>query len=84
MTFPTNTAFEFIRTSQIKTNAYFVLLRHADNIYSVGTLINIPKQESTQGGWSLFGETKFNTERKAVIAFNKLCKGISVKLAGNS
>ena len=56
------------------------MLRNNDGIYSTGTLANIPKQESTDGGWHLFGEQKFEKERAAVIVYNKLCRGVPIKI----
>ena len=77
---PTNAQFQILRSQQIRANVHFVMLHNNDGIYSTGTLVNIPKQESTDGGWHLFGEQKFEKERAAVIVYNKLCRGIPVKI----
>jgi hypothetical protein len=77
---PTNVDFLILRYQQIRENVHFVILRNNDGIYSTGTLANIPKQESTDGGWHLFGEQKFEKERAAVIVYNKLCRGVPVKI----
>ncbi|RUS92903.1 hypothetical protein [Trichormus variabilis] len=77
---PTNAEFQILRSQQIRGNVHFVMFKNNDGIYSTGTLVDIPKQESTAGGWYLFGEQKFAKERAAVIAYNKLCQGVPVKL----
>jgi hypothetical protein len=77
---PTNAQFQILRSQQVRENVHFVMFKNHDGTYSTGTLADIPKQESTDGGWHLFGEQKFAKERAAVIVYNKLCRGIPVKL----
>jgi hypothetical protein len=77
---PTNAQFQILRSQQVRENVHFVMFKNNDGTYSAGTLADTPKQESTDGGWHLFGEQKFEKERAAVIAYNKLCRGVPVKL----
>lgn len=77
---PTNVKFLILRYQQVKENVHFVMLRNNDGTYSTGTLVNIPKQESTDGGLHLFGEQKFVKEHAAVIVYKKLCRGVPIKI----
>ncbi|MCL6753661.1 hypothetical protein KBT16_22900 [Nostoc sp. CCCryo 231-06] len=73
--------FDLIRSEQVKTGTFFVILKHQDGVYSTGILIDNPEQEDKRG-WYLFSEQKFKTELAAVMAFNKLCASIPVKVHG--
>jgi hypothetical protein len=80
MNLPTNADFAILRSLSIRENAFFALIKHDDNIFSTGVLVDIPKQDGHDGGWQLFGEIKYKSERAAVIAYNKMTKSVPVKL----
>lgn len=73
--------FDLIRSEQLKTGTFFVILKHEDGIFSTGILIDNP-DFLRESGWHLFGEQKFKTELAAVMAFNKLCASIPVTVHG--
>lgn len=73
-------SFDLIRSEQLKTSTFLVILKHEDGIFSTGILIDSPSAKG--GGWYLFGEQKFKTELAAVMAFNKLSVSIPVTVHG--
>lgn len=80
MNLPTNADFAILRSYAVRENAFFVLIKHDDGICSTGVLADIPKQEGHHGGWQLFGEIKYKSERAAIIAYNKMTKSTPVKV----
>lgn len=73
--------FDLVKSEQLKTGTFFVILKHQDGIYSIGILIDNPENKS-ESGWYLFGEQKFKTELAAVTTFKKLCASIPVTVHG--
>jgi|GEM_PF-2166774 len=72
--------FDIIRSEQLKTSTFLVILKHKDGTFSTGILIDSPSGK--EHGWYLFDEQKFDTEVKAIRKFYRLCESSPVTVHG--